>query len=124
MTNIDDAIRQSLSAEDAKLLETYAGEEPIHRQVLSTLSGRFGPLNAGGSVVGLAAFVFGIWAVWKMVEAVAVRDMLLWGGGAALAFLMVAMIKLWFLMEMQKNAIIREVKRLELQIARLPTPRS
>jgi len=118
MTNIDDAIRQSLSAEDAKLLEAYGGEEPIHRQVLGALNGRFGLLNAGGSVFGLIAFIFAIWAGWRMVEATAIRDMLLWGGGAGLAFLMVAMIKLWFLMEMQKNAIIREVKRLELQIAR------
>ena len=31
----------------------------------------------------------------------------------------VAMLKLWYFMEMNKNAVTREVKRLELQIARL-----
>jgi hypothetical protein len=29
------------------------------------------------------------------------------------------MIKLWFFMEMQKNSIIREIKRLELKVASL-----
>jgi hypothetical protein len=31
----------------------------------------------------------------------------------------VAILKIWFWMEMHKNAVLREVKRLELQIARL-----
>jgi hypothetical protein len=30
-----------------------------------------------------------------------------------------ALVKVWFWMELQKNAIVREVKRLELQVASL-----
>ena len=45
--------------------------------------------------------------------------MLRWAAGAGLAALGLAMVKLWFLAELQSNAVIREVKRLELQVARL-----
>ena len=45
--------------------------------------------------------------------------MLLWGGGAAIGLTALAMVKMWFWMELEKNAIVREVKRLELQVARL-----
>ena len=47
------------------------------------------------------------------------EDMLRWGAGSALAFAGLALVKVWFWMEMQKNAIMREVKRLELQVASL-----
>ena len=45
--------------------------------------------------------------------------MLRWGGASALGFAGLALVKVWFWMEMQKNAIMREVKRLELQVASL-----
>ena len=45
--------------------------------------------------------------------------MLLWGAGGGLAILALALVKVWFWMELQKNAIVREVKRLELQTALL-----
>jgi hypothetical protein len=38
--------------------------------------------------------------------------------------LSVAMLKMYFFMEMNKNQVLREVKRLELQVARMATTRS
>jgi hypothetical protein len=38
---------------------------------------------------------------------------------SALAFAGLALIKVWFWLELQKNAIVREVKRLEVQVASL-----
>jgi len=46
-------------------------------------------------------------------------DMLRQGAAATLAFVGVAMVKVWFWLELQKNAIVREVKRLEVQVASL-----
>ena len=42
-----------------------------------------------------------------------------WGAASALGFGGVALVKVWFWMDLQKNAIMREVKRLELQVASL-----
>ena len=56
---------------------------------------------------------------WQFVNAPDVREMLLWGGGAALACAGMVLIKIWFWLELQKNSVVREIKRLELQVARL-----
>ena len=45
--------------------------------------------------------------------------MLHWGAASALAFAGVPFIKLWFWLELEKNAVVREVKRLEVQVASL-----
>ena len=45
--------------------------------------------------------------------------MQLWGAGAMLSALGLGLIKLYFFMEIQKNAIVREIKRVELQVAGL-----
>ena len=44
---------------------------------------------------------------------------MMWGAGAGLAVAGLALIKVWFWMEIQKNAIVRELKRVELQVANL-----
>ncbi|CAN5702480.1 hypothetical protein BH11PSE1_BH11PSE1_15220 [soil metagenome] len=119
MTDIDEAIRQSLSAEDVRFLEAHGGEQPLLRQVLQTLTGSFAPLNAGGWIAGFALFAVGAFCVWRFLNVTELRDLLLWGGGAMATMLGLTLIKVWFWMEMQKNAIVREVKRLELQLARL-----
>jgi len=69
--------------------------------------------------VTLALVVGGAYCVWRFAGAADVRNMLVWGGGAALALSAVSMIKLWFWMELQRNATVREIKRLELQVSRL-----
>ncbi len=47
------------------------------------------------------------------------REMIAWAIGFVFCINAVAMLKMWYFMEMNKNAVTREVKRLELQIARL-----
>jgi hypothetical protein len=56
---------------------------------------------------------------WRFVQAQEVGDMLRWGAASALAFAGVALVKIWFWLELEKNAIVREVKRLEVQVASL-----
>ena len=54
---------------------------------------------------------------WRFVHAPHVGEMLRWGAATALALAGVLLVKVWFWLELQKNAIVREVKRLELQVA-------
>jgi hypothetical protein len=119
MTRLDDAIHQALSEEDAKALERYAEDPTLMDQVLETFRGRMALLNTIGWVAGIAIFGLGVYCGWRFLTAPDVPAMLRWGGGAGLAALGVTLIKLWFWLELQSNAVIREVKRLELQIARL-----
>jgi uncharacterized protein DUF6768 len=119
MNDLDQAIRQSLSAEDAALLDRLGADQAFHRQVLATFEGRLRWFNVGGWIAGVALFGVASILAWRFVQAEELGDMLRWGAGASLAFAGVALIKMWFWLELQKNAIVREVKRLEVQVASL-----
>jgi len=119
MNDFDQAIRQSLSAEDAKLLDRLAADEALHRQVLNTFAGQLRWFNAAGWMAGIVLFGVACILAWRFLHAQEVGDMLRWGAASALAFAGVALIKMWFWLELQKNVIVREVKRLEVQVASL-----
>jgi hypothetical protein len=119
MTNLDQAIRQALSAEDAEFLARFEKEAPLHEQVLGTFRGAWGALNIFGALITFAMFGAFVYCVWNLFETTDVRETVLWSAGALWTALAVGMLKMWFWMEMQKNAILREMKRLELQVARL-----
>jgi uncharacterized membrane protein YjfL (UPF0719 family) len=65
--------------------------------------------------------LFGVACVlaWRFMQAKELEDMLRWGAAAAFAFAGITLIKVWFWLELQKNDIVREVKRLEVQVASL-----
>ncbi|MBL8552619.1 MAG: hypothetical protein JNJ73_21710 [Hyphomonadaceae bacterium] len=119
MSDLDKAIREALSAEDAALLERLGAEPALPQRLLETFGGPFAFINVMGWVAGLAIFAVGVYCGWRFWTAPDLREMLVWMGAGGLATAGVVMIKLWFWMELQRQATVREIKRLELQIARL-----
>ena len=117
MNELDKAIRQSLSSEDADLLERV--DPSLRQQVLATFEGQLRWLNVAGWIAGFVLFGVASLMAWRFISAPTVEEMLRWGAAAAMAFAGLALIKVWFWMELQKNAIMREVKRLEVQVASL-----
>jgi hypothetical protein len=123
MNEFDRAIRQSLSAADAELFDRLGADQALHRQVLATFEGRHRWINVAGWFAGFALFGVGCVLAWRFVQAQEVREMLLWGAASALAFAGLALVKVWFWLELQKNDLVREVKRLEVQVASLAAQR-
>ena len=119
MNELDRAIRQSLSAEDAELFDRFGADQALHRQVLDTFASRLRWFNAAGWVAGFVLFAVACVFSWRFWFGQDIADMLRWGGASALAFAGIGLIKVWFWLELQKNAVVREVKRLELQVASL-----
>ena len=119
MNQIDDDIRQALSAEDAEALERYATEPSLVQRVLEAFSGRLALLNALALFLGFALFGVGLYSAWRFMSESDLAEMLKWGGATGLAALSMIATKLWFWSELRSNAVIREIKRLELQVARL-----
>jgi hypothetical protein len=119
MNTIDDAIRSALSEEDARLLERFRADLPLPQQLGDTFRGHMGVWNAISWVMGFVIFALGLYCAWRFLQAPAVEPMLRWGVGLLLCAMAVLGIKLFSWMELEKNAIVREVKRLELQVARL-----
>ena len=119
MTKVDDAIRRALSPEDAQAYEALGPEPSLFAEALGAFQAQHRMVAVAGWLGGFLLFGVAAWAGWRFWLAPDVRGMLLWGGLATFAMAGVGLIKLWFFMEMQKNSIIRELKRLELQVASL-----
>jgi len=118
MTNLDNAIRDALSKEDAEFLARFEDEGPIN-EVFGTFKGSWGLMNMFAALLTFAAFGFFVYAMLQIASTQDVRMTVLWSAGAIVSALFVAMLKMYFWMEMNKNVVLREVKRLELQVARL-----
>ncbi|HYE44313.1 MAG TPA: DUF6768 family protein [Caulobacter sp.] len=119
MTQIDDVIRRAISPDDLRLLDELGREEPILVQAMKAFEHQERWVGLVGWLGGFAMFGVGAWCVFQFATTEDLAAMIRWGAGAGLAAAGLAMIKLWFFMEMQKNSIIRELKRLELHLASL-----
>jgi hypothetical protein len=58
-----------------------------------------------------------VWLVIKFYNAETVEDMIFWGLHALVALVVQAFGKLWFWLEMNRVSVLRNIKRLELQLA-------
>ena len=119
MDEFERKISQALRTDEAADYEKLSPEIPPWEMVFDTFKGRNRWLNA---LTGFWMIVFFIAAVICMVRFFSgdnVESMLRWGFGALLLMMGSSFLKLWWWLEMQKNAVIREVKRVELQLASL-----
>lgn len=119
MTKLDQAIRDALSREDAEFLAKFEREAPITEQVFGAFGGRWGLINVLGALLTLLAFAFFVYCIWQIGQTEDLRTTMLMTTGAIVSAMFVSILKVWFWMELQKNQILREMKRLELQVARL-----
>jgi hypothetical protein len=119
MKEIDRMIRDALREEDAEMFDKFGGDQPIHEKITDLF--RFRPrwLLLSSILTTLVAMAIAVFAAIRFYNTAEVRDMLVWGGICFACLLGVAAIKIWAWMEMSKNAVTREIKRLELQIVYL-----
>jgi NADH:ubiquinone oxidoreductase subunit 6 (subunit J) len=119
MSKLDDAIRDALSEEDAEFLARFERDPPVLAEAFGIFLGR----NSWFNLMFLAAFIpvaaFGVYAAWKFATLEELRAMLHWGAIMGFCLVVVALIRLWFFMEIHTRRVMREIKRLELQVARL-----
>ena len=118
MNELDRKIREALSPEDAALLGP-PGEPALGQQIKELFQGRLRWVSllvvVGGVSFAVFAFVSGV--CFFLAENV--REMIAWAGGFGLGLIAVSFSRLWFWLLFHRNAILREVKRVELQLARL-----
>lgn len=115
---IDQMIKEALSDDERELFNTYE-EQGMFQMLGGLFQGKMKWLNAGILIVQFVFFGLAVYSGYRLFSASEVAEMIQFG--AALAFLLMAigMLKLFQFMEMHKNAVIREVKRVELQVSML-----
>lgn len=117
MRNADELIDEALDAEERELLRAI-GDEP---GFVERAMGMFGAgvrwmviLMMVGQTLLFAA---GVWAAWGFFEATDPVTQLRWGLPAAVLLLASLAVKLAVAPPIHANQIMRELKRIELQIA-------
>lgn len=118
---IDSMIREALSKEDAARFESVETEQSPFAEAMSLFQGRSRWLVYGSIIAILFLMVVAVFAAIKFLDTGRVREMILWGAVCFFALSGVSAMKIWSWMEMSKNSIRREIKRLELQVAYVTT---
>ena len=118
MEDIDQLIKDTLSEEEAKFYDALD-----EQNLFQMLGGLFKGKNSWLALVLniIIAIVFGllIYCIIKTFDTDNTNDLIQWVGGVILCFFMISMLKLYMWMQMHRNALMREMKRMELQISSL-----
>ncbi len=117
MDDLDRKIEETLSAEDRALFGQFE-EQGLFGQLFGIYSGKLAFITAVATALTFALFFAAVYCGWNFFKAEAAIDAARWGAGAVMLMVMVGFLKIWFWMRMESNRILREVKRLELQLAR------
>ncbi len=118
MNQLDDRIRDALEAQDRELLE-HLGEQGLWGQLRGLFEGKMAWITVVTLLAGLALTIVGFYAAWKFYTLDDTNAMLRWGGLAWFGLTAQMMIKIWSWMRMETNRTLREMKRIELQLAQL-----
>ena len=118
MEDIDQIIKETLTEEEAKFYDSL--EE---QNVLGMLVGLFKGKNKWiiilMNVMTLVFFALFIYCTIQFFDTNDTNEMIKWGLGGLVFLIGVSMLKVFAWMQMDKNALLREIKRLELQVSSL-----
>lgn len=105
---IKDALR-STSLDQAGIIEMAASNFRGRNLYVSILT----------TTVSLMMLAVMVWCTIRFLQAVEVRDMILYAVVFMCMLCAVTMLKLWFWLMMIRYSIVREIKRVELQVSTL-----
>jgi len=118
--DIDELIREALRAEDLSELEQL-GEPGLPEMVTAVFRGRMRWFGVMFMAMILVFTVLAAWCGIRFLRAEAVPDMLRWGAGFFVCLVTIVGGKTWYWMQMERVAVTREIKRVELLVAHLAT---
>ena len=122
MKDFDDSIRDALRADEADLGKS---EPSIVEQMKESFRGRNRWLVIMSFALMSVFLVAAAYCGYQHFHGPGLNgtQRMMWGMGLMYCVLSIALIKIWYWMELNKNAVLRELKRLELQVARLAESR-
>ena len=116
--DIDAMIDEALGEEESELLRRIGGRPGFIENALGMFGDRVLWVVAVMMVVQAVAFIAGVWAAWRFFQATEPVSQLRRGLPAAVLLLMALIIKVSVAPAMHAKRLMRELKRIELQLAR------
>lgn len=118
MKNFDHLIGRALTEEDRALLASH--QEPGYvSQAFGMLRGPMAWVMWVAYLAAVGAFAAGVYALWQLSGATEAVLAVKWGVASVCLFQVMAMCKSFMGNRMEANRLLREVKRLELQVSLL-----
>ncbi len=118
MEDIDKLIKETLSEEEARFYDDL-GEQGMYGMLIGVFKGKNKWILVIMNLVNLAFFAFGVYSVVQFFSTDVTNELIMWAGSTFISLMFVSMIKLFMWLQMDKNVLMRELKRLELQVSSL-----
>lgn len=115
---IDELIKETLNQEEAKFYDELE-EQNLIGKLGELFKGKMGWLAIIMNIVHLVIFGLLIYCIVQFFGTNETNELIKWSSAGFLCMLAMGMLKLYIWMQMDKNDILREMKRLELQVATL-----
>ncbi len=116
--NIDELIKTALNEEERKFYDEL-DEQNLFEMVGGLFTGKLKWIMVMMNIVMVAFFVLLVYCVIQFLNTDDPATMIRWAAGGFLCVLAVTMLKLFAWMQINKNVLLREIKRLELQLSAL-----
>lgn len=115
---VDQKIQEALARSSVDV-EVFANQQSLLHDILQIFRGRNWWINSIMAVVTLAVFVLCIYAGFRFYHASELKEIVGWSMTLIVSTLCISMLKIWSWLEMEKYSLIREIKRIELQLSLL-----
>ncbi len=118
MRDIDRMIDEAIYEEEGELLRQIGEEPGFFAQAFGIFGGRIGWVNVLLTAVQTVFFLAGVWAAWMFFLAADPVAQLTWGLPAIALLIMALMLKMMVWQTLQTNRLLRDIKLIQLQLAR------
>lgn len=118
MEDIDKLIKETLTQEEAKFYEELE-EQNVFEMALGLFKGKNKWIMYLMNFMTVVFFGLFLYCAVEFFNTEIMSEQIKWGMSGLVFLIGVSMLKIFAWMQMDKNAILREIKRLELQISSL-----
>lgn len=116
--DIDTLIKETLTREEAKFYDELE-EQNVFEMIGGLFYGKNKWIMILMNIMTLVFFGLFVYCTIQFFKVTAIKELIKWGIGGLVFLLGVSMLKVFAWMQMDKNALLREIKRLEIQISSL-----
>lgn len=118
MEEIDHLIKETLSKEEASFYDSLE-EQSVFEMVFGLFKGKNAWFLIVANILILIFLGLFIYCCIQFFKVESTAELIKWGFGSFMFLMSLSMLKIYAWMQMDKNAILREMKRLELQVMSL-----
>lgn len=116
--DIDKLIKETLTQEEMKFYDEL-DEQNVLEMIWGLFRGKNKWILIIMNIITVVFFGLFIYCIVQFFEANETKELIKWASGTLIFLLGVSMLKIFSWMQMDKNALLREIKRLEIQISSL-----